>query len=269
VNIEKERSMISRTLRQWLCVLMLASVWVEISDAQQHFYTFLVHARKFIPVGQPGGPGFVNFFVEVQMTVPDVQNGWGEAKYYAVSDPNHNPHHSNCHGAEYPYATITIDPTWHEVHPIYGPVDGRHTKFFFDWVYEDYTKPATLDYSQNCHGYAFDKGDWPDSASYLISGVPFAQACYIGCYPNEAVVASDTYRHSMKVTGTMCQHPYIPPLQVPKYVTSAEQYATNGTYTRANGCPNGLDIGWAHRAEKWDWQPNWTPTYFSGYKVAP
>lgn len=34
VNIEKERSMISRTLRQWLCVLMLASVWVEISDAQ-------------------------------------------------------------------------------------------------------------------------------------------------------------------------------------------------------------------------------------------
>lgn len=250
-----------------LSISLLLTQGIEKTEAQTYAYGFQVHCRKFIP----GGPGFMNFFIEVPMTVPGVQVGWGEVKHYSQYDPNHNPHHSSCNGLPYPYGTVTIDPAWTVNHPFFGQVTGGNTRFFFDWVYEDYNQPAGLDYSQNCHGYAFDKGDWPDSAYYLVSFIPFANNCFVPCYPNEASKVSDLSRHSLKVTGTMCPDPFIPLIQKPRYITSSEQYATSGIYTRANGCPFGLDEGgrsvvWAHRAEKWDWQPNWSPTQFSGYK---
>lgn len=242
---------------------MLASL-TSLTVGQVAKPEILLLCRKSIGGVLQSFPVFLQCDMPGQPPIGNATHDW-----YEKNDPNHanDIHHTNCHGQKYDYAKITVNPIWTQFEQGIGFVKIADNKRHWDWVYAGYIPPPLgMDYSRNCHAFTYGKLDCPDDDYSLLGNPPFAP-CYIPCWANESIVASHPGRHSIKVTGTMCQlSPWIP-VPVPKIVFSTEQFNESGVYTRMNGCPNGLDIGLAHVPAKWDWfVNNYEPPYFYHYK---
>ncbi|MDP1563266.1 MAG: hypothetical protein Q8M16_17940 [Pirellulaceae bacterium] len=247
---------------------MLASL-TSLAVGQVAKPELLLLCRKSIGGVLQSFPVFLQCDMPGQPPIGNATHDWYE-KY----DPNHadDIHHKNCLGQKYDYAKITVNLNWQQPVAGVGIVDIDDNKRHWDWVYAGYIPPPPLpgmDYSRNCHAHTYGKHDHPDD-DYSLLGEPPFQPCYIPCLANESIVASHPGRHSIKVTGTMCElNPGIPIL-IPRIVFSSEQFNESGVYTRMNGCPNGLDIGLAHVRAKWDWfVNNYEPPYFRDYKPFP
>ena len=207
--------------------------------------------------------------VEIDLRQPDidVEDGWGTARRYEVAESTK----TNCNGVAYAYWEIEVDHEWIQEQAAHG---GIHTfthadnKRFWDWYYEGYEKPDACDYTQNCHGYAFGVGDWPDSAEPIIDRRPVTDPptpgpdpCYIPAEVKDATIASDPPEHSIKVQGAECEVelPPGPPIPLPDpgpggpaivqaLVASWEQYRESGTYSQTATCPDSVNL---KRPGKW------------------
>lgn len=77
---------------------------------------------------------------------------------------------------KYEYSEVDINENWFVVHAVGIDANGvvYHTftkadnKAYWDNYYTGYTSVGGLDYDQNCHGYAFGAGDWPETAHAFI-----------------------------------------------------------------------------------------------------
>jgi hypothetical protein len=157
----------------------------------------------------------------------------------------------NCKGQKYDYHEINIDPNWVAVR---GGWTFTHAdnKAFWDFYYRDYDGPedGKCDYSQNCHGFAFNVGDWPGDAStgVILNLTPLEDRCYQFSGVKDATIAS-LPDHSIRVVGKLCHQ--IPPVQeqshLEMFIHSSEQFRESGTYTQTSSCTEGgVNINLAH-----------------------
>lgn len=200
---------------------------------------------------------------------PEVTTNNGTAFYYTVNAANRDPAHVNCEDEKYSYAKINLNANWSQSFDVGGGVFVNFTKAhnvaYWDWVYEGYTQVGPIiDYSTNCHGYAFDVGDWPDTAVGIVRWNMSAPTCYTPLASadlDQATFAVDPEMHSLQVTGMKCDHPTIPILKIPKYKTSSEQFRESGIYEQTGVCPDGINIGKQWTTAKWGWRyPNGLPS---------
>ncbi len=204
--------------------------------------------------------------------------GWGTFAHYT----NNARTKTNCNNDLYDYCKADIDPAWQSNYVfVIDPTTGaegvfpgvtaniNHNKAYWDEYYAGYTGPANgepkCDYSQNCHGFAFGVGDWPDKALELIDaqvqgnppppGGGNQVSCYVGCDTDVATVATDINNHSIKIEGGVCVEqgtggpPPPPPVNLKVVKKSWEQCRESGTYRReAGACPDSLNLNKAHAA---------------------
>lgn len=125
----------------------------------------------------------------------------GECWHYA--GPVHGkPAPCQTNGATYSYATLTMKPGWNVTFGgvVYNKATNEaHWDNFYD--HPGYTKQAgsTVDYTKNCHGYAFEAGDWPDSASGFVGtgwapGEPATNPA--PCFAQAIISSSEKFRES-------------------------------------------------------------------------
>lgn len=192
-----------------------------------------------------------------------------------------------CHGQLCEYTEVSIDHSWTAEADVPVEVDvgggvieiqsqthtftHAHNKAFWDSFYTGYTEPAACDYTQNCHGYAFEVGNVIEEVTNLTNLFPAAAgvggggAAPVPCYEvfgqdekEEAEIACDVLHrgddaHSIRVTPLECTPaPTVPQTfpAPPNYWIineSKEQFQESGTYTRSIGCPLGIgDLEKAH-----------------------
>ena len=195
---------------------------------------------------------------------------FGTAVHHSVFDGRQHA----C-GDQYDYAVVQIAENWlikidRRDNGLKHQFTQLDNKAFWDWYYRDYNAAGQCDYSQNCHGYAFGVGDWPDDAGGIMGyrdpnqfiplGTPPHIPCYEGCSTKDAVIASNVSGHSIQVIGTECDLPEDSPIEcehapapgppepckIEAIVFSAEQFRESGSYTRAVVCPDSLDVSLAH-----------------------
>jgi hypothetical protein len=183
---------------------------------------------------------------------------------------------SNCHGQKYDHLVVNIADNWTAqvtIGTVTYSVNKSHNEAYWDWYYRDYQQVSEVDYSQNCHGYAFGVGDWPDEAGTLLDlGNPNVnQRCYLEVpigQGNLMTIASDPPDHSIKVTGDSCEQEVEtdPPLFVIGnfHKTSIEKMRESGVYKRAGGtCANPLNLNLAHARDE-----NGNPMPGAGFSFA-
>jgi hypothetical protein len=216
---------------------------------------------------------------KINLKNPDENDevGWGTAAHYTGADRTKK----NCRGEFYDYGVLELDPNWTSDAVFVGPKENlvflpnvvatiANNKEYWDLYYAGYQGPQAGEpqcgYSQNCHGYAFGVGDWPDKAVVLLNvqgepgGLPAPgggnqQPCYDACDADVAVIASDVVNHSIKVEGGVCVTTGlvppgfpVPPLVITKVVKKSwEKCRESGVYWRVAGdCPDSLDLNKAH-----------------------
>lgn len=129
---------------------------------------------------------------------------WGEAKSYSPMG-GCTTGKKNCNGTPYTYTTASINAQWSDI--ITGSDDGVYTVNeanilrFYKFYYAAYDQEGNVDYTKNCHGYAFDVGNWPadggPGVGVIINESAF-NPCYVPAYPQNAKIAC-TGAHSVKV----------------------------------------------------------------------
>lgn len=162
-----------------------------------------------VPVS--GDPGqYTNVLISVPVT----------GNYYTGADGR-----MGC-TAKYGYATITEGPTW--------PVSYNGNNYtesdvqrYWDWTYAGYDGGGALDYSQNCHGYAFGVGDWPDESAGIIGSG--ANACWV--QDNFNATIADRNTHTVKITMKDCENSLAIIID-----TSSEKFRESGVYTQTGSC---------------------------------
>jgi len=171
----------------------------------------------------------------------------------------------HCNGDKYGYAVLTLDVNWQVVTQVDGTVVTFTTadnKAFWDWIYTGYDPPPACDYTQNCHGFAFNVGDWPDTSTKILNVGPLLPPGHVPCYTQanveDAEIASNP-NHSIRVQSSGCvpSGPPSPTGPVYDYVItySEEQFRESGTYTRSSQCPFTLDLS----AQLSFWKANYDP----------
>lgn len=203
--------------------------------------------------------------VRVDLKRPDINDddGWGTARHFSASESTKE----NCNDEAYAYTEAHLDHAWEQEQFEFGEVrtfTHEDNKRFWDWYYAGYTAPEACDYTQNCHGYAFGVGDWPDSAVPIIDNRPIPDPlppdpipppCYVAAEVKEAQIASVPPSHSIKVQGAECEVelPPGPPIPIPNpdpgeppmaqaLVASWEQFRESGTYSQTAECPDSVDL---------------------------
>jgi hypothetical protein len=223
---------------------------------------FVVQVRVEVKPGK-----FENFKPEIKLNRPSanppVTDGHGIVKVYAGNSRTKE----NCKGQNYDYSTVQInmddpntpaDEGWKaEVQDSFGKkhqVGHADNKRYWDWYYQAYGKSPEqdhkCDYSQNCFGYAFGVGDWPDDPQTLLALDD--QNPNQGCYQNSSIkdakiVIGHTDQnspgeHAIKVVGKECPvsgsggsggtpgSEATAPKQI--YIRSEEQCLESGTYVQ-------------------------------------
>lgn len=215
------------------------------------------------------GGQFLEFPCPIDLKNPDNNDftGWGFVTHNTGVDGK-----QNCNGVRYNFHSVSIDPNWSTTVVLPAPWNVAYTvtqvdnKAYYDYYYRiDYTGPSSCDYSKNCHGYAFDVGDWPDDSQVQtlmgINPVPPGQSapppCYIPSNKRDAEVASDTVGHSIKVFGSECEAGSaqtggggigIPeePVLAQAIIQSNEQLRESGIYIQTETCPQSVNVRLAH-----------------------
>lgn len=222
-----------------------------------------------------GSGGWRNTVAFIDLRNPDKGDsvGFGTAIDYVAA----NSDKKNCNDDKYGYIKVSIDEEWHGHLKLGGDrVGAVDAQRFWDWVYADmgYERVTKLDFSKNCHGYAFGVGDWPYSAEGPLGRGPFPTGsikspCYEHMFePKKAKVAVEVKlpgngasavfgtRHSIKVVGAECdvsagdQTPNadaigddtVGPGTIKKQaiVESTEQFRASGIYRQTSDCPESV-----------------------------
>jgi len=156
---------------------------------------------------------------------------------------------------KYSYAELTIDDDveWEVEHGVSWP-DGVADKLtwtradnlrWWEYYYRDYkkldsegneTETGSLDYSQNCYGYAFGTGNW------LIDIKGFYSTCTERATVETAEFVVDSL-HAAKVKGKKI----LPRDKDAQIVHSSEQYRESGTYAQDEEERPFVDVTFAHR----------------------
>ncbi len=125
---------------------------------------------------------------------------------------------------KYEYTDVNVNMNWSVEKVVGVDANGLVThiftkadnKAYWDDYYEGYTSVGGLDYEKNCHGYAFDAGDWPSTAHAFIGS---------GWAPGEL----------------------FPSFEVPVVKSSSEQFKESGVYEQSEpSCPHSVDVNKAH-----------------------
>lgn len=137
-----------------------------------------------------------------------------------------------CTGEKYDYSTITTPPSWPVTYNSVSYTQAQHTAYW-DWVYSGYGGGGAADWSQNCHGYGFGVGDWPDNSSTIISAN--GTNCWILDMSNATI--ADNTNHTVKITVLDC------PLSVGLVITSsAEKFRESAVYTKTGNCASPISL---------------------------
>ena len=207
------------------------------------------------------GRGVQEHPAKIKLRTKDAGIGFGTATWFsaAVSDK------ANCAGNVYAYAKVKIDPNWTgfilKVDFLTGlpssiPVYPTDLEAYWDDVYNGYEKLSGVDFNQNCHGYAFNVGDWPDEAALLLNLGPFVLVPGLACWETsemkDAKIASLPPSHSIKVVGGTCNVAQLPgpvpaipgqPAQpVIKQVIkeTRQKFRESGVYRQTADCPDSV-----------------------------
>ncbi len=221
-------------------LIFIALVLVQCADTMADITygnDLVVKCRKMINGTMRN---FLNIHIDLKNPQLGDDVGWGTAKLHTGNDGK-----LNCNNVPYDYAVVQIDANWTSHKLVDGVIvvfSQADNKAYWDEFYTGYTAPAACDYSQNCHGYAFDVGDGPLTAEGIIDAAA-ASPCWVAATNPLAVVATNRIGHSIKVTGANCPvagGPKIPP--IPVILTSHEQYQESGVYSQSTVCPNTLTL---------------------------
>lgn len=107
-----------------------------------------------------------------------------------------------------------------------------HINAYYDEKYAGYEQIGYVDFSINCHGYAFGTGNWPESSHQGI-GVLLANTCYLYAMPSDAEVAW-SYTHSIKVSGEECDMGS--GMMMPHIVLTTEKFRASRVYKQTGSC---------------------------------
>lgn len=144
-----------------------------------------------------------------------------------------NDGRTGCNAAKYDYAKVTTPPTWPVTYSGNTYTEAQH-KAYWDWVYTGYTADGNgnCDWTQNCHGYAFGVGDWPDDSSTLkAAGSPVIH-CWIQDMTDARI--ADNTGHAVKITVVDC------PLCVGLTITAtSEKFKESPKYKMTSSCNDG------------------------------
>ncbi|MDB4778149.1 hypothetical protein OAG68_01705 [bacterium] len=184
--------------------------------------------------------------------------GDGEIIEYDVTDGLK----TNCNGTKYNYSVVNMDNGWIgilESDSTVG-VSAADTEAYWDWVYHGYEKVSGLDFTQNCHGFAFGIGDWPQAATTIV-GATELSPCYIRATELDATVAVDHHAtgvvgaaHSIKVWSDSCEVEVVVPgprgepihhteiQTATTIVESKEQFRESGIYRQTSECPDSVRL---------------------------
>ena len=140
-----------------------------------------------------------------------------------------------CNDKKYNYSKVTAGPNW----PII--INGftfteQHNKDYWAWVYDGYTVDGNgnCDWTQNCHGYAFGVGNWPDDSTIIkAAGSPVVN-CWIQDMTDARI--ADNTGHTLKISVEDC------PLSVGlKILATTEKFRESPKYKLTTSC-NGQSI---------------------------
>ena len=94
-----------------------------------------------------------------------------------------------CNNLKYNYLVVGT-PAWPD--PSLPPL----VTAYWNWVYTGYTTggPA-LDFSENCHGYAFGVGDWPINSSGLLNVLEKPAVFYWNRQPRACGILLESRSH--------------------------------------------------------------------------
>lgn len=115
---------------------------------------------------------------------------------------------------------------------------------YYDAMYAGYSKSGNADFTQNCHGYAFGVGGWPQDSTYGADILLSPGTCYTSSSVDEATLGLlDSHQHSMKLTGAEC----IGSESSWDVITStSEKFRGSAIYEQSGGCYNGANPTRAH-----------------------
>lgn len=151
-----------------------------------------------------------------------------------------------CDGEKYDYDKFTTPPSWPVTYQgtTYTEAD---LKRYWDWVYAGYAGGGNPDWTQNCHGYAFGVGDWPNGSSAIIKRDLTNTFCWIEDEDiADATIGTYGYGHTVKVTMEHCANSMGWIVKA-----SSEKFKESGTYTLSGDCTTGsadLSLGNGPRA---------------------
>ncbi len=142
---------------------------------------------------------------------------------------------ANCQGTPYQYTTASISNSWTNsivtVNMGIYIVDVSHTEAYWDWRFAGYQKEGSVDYSQNCHGYAFGVGDWPADGSPGVS-IIMSGGCYVTAGLNDAQIAVlNSGNHTIKVTGGFLLNSGF---NRPGILSTSEKYRESAIYKQSH-----------------------------------
>jgi hypothetical protein len=149
---------------------------------------------------------------------------------------------SGCNDAKYDYAKVTTPPTWPVTYQGTTYTEQQHKDY---WVYTGYTVDGggDCDWTENCHGYAFVVGDWPNDSSVLKSAGSPVIHCWIQDM-TDAIIADNT-THTIKITVVDC------PNSIGLTITAtSEKFKMSPKYKVTRSCNDGgvdLTLGNAPR----------------------
>ena len=117
------------------------------------------------------------------------------------------PPKSNCNGNSYSYSELSVDDGWEAEYQIGDTIyalNVEHTRAYWLAKFVGYTASGDIDFSMNCHGYAFGVGDWPDDGMYGALTLLGEGVCYEQSNPVSAKIALlSSATHSLKVVGSL------------------------------------------------------------------
>ncbi|MBA3312062.1 MAG: hypothetical protein M3552_15990 [Planctomycetota bacterium] len=125
-------------------------------------------------------------------------------------------------------------------------ITSADVELYWDTRYTDYTKVGNLDFSKNCHGYAFGVGNWPSDGAYGVVTILDTPVCYVGPHDaplNTEVAVNDGRTHSMKASGSKCIKNSE---EVKVLVSSSEKFRESRVYELKATCPDSVDTKKAH-----------------------
>ena len=199
-------------MSKFSCVLVVFSILMNLKEATADQIPF-TKTGCWARVQDPGSPGtFINVLIPVPVTGTRF---------------NRNDGRMGC-TKNYDYSKFTAGPTWPVNHMGRAYVEADVIRYW-DWTYDGYDREGggSLDFTQNCHGYAFGVGDWPNDSTALKGQQP--NPCWVPDVPKATI--ADCTTHTVKIETTNCKNSM--GIIISK---SSEKFRESGYYKQTSDC---------------------------------